>query len=69
MINHAHLIRFSVTYPKRKSIKMHIFSAKNNIFIMWPKEGGEHAKKKEKIQPKMIFFLEYLFTYLPRSGE
>jgi len=36
---------------------------------MWPKEGGEHAKKKEKIQPKMIFFLEYLFTYLPRSGE
>jgi hypothetical protein len=48
---------------------MHIFSAKNNIFIMWPKVGGEHAKKKEKIQPKMIFFLEYLFTYLSRSGE
>jgi len=29
--------------------------------------GREHAKKKENIQPKMIFFLEYLFTYLSRS--
>jgi hypothetical protein len=36
---------------------------------MRPKTGGEHAKKKEKIQPKMIFFLEYLFTYLSRSKE
>jgi hypothetical protein len=34
---------------------------------MSPKEGREHAKKKENIQPKMIFFLEYLFTYLSRS--
>ena len=31
--------------------------------------GREHAKKKQKIQPYLIFFLAFLFTYLSICEE
>jgi len=58
------LIRFSVANPERYFVKIHYISAKNSIFKKVALGSFEHAKKKEKNQHYMIFFLDFLFTYL-----